>query len=487
MPENPHAAYYALFKAKDPRHDGQFFVGVSSTGVYCRPVCRAKMPKPENCSFHASAAAAEQAGFRPCLLCRPELAPGAAPLDALRSLAQKTARLIEENCGFEMPLGEIARRLGYTLRHLRRAFAAEYHVTPIQYLQTCRLLLAKQLLTDTDLSVLAVAMTAGFGSLRRCNDLFKKRYRLSPRALRRQTPGVQPSQDGLTLALAYRPPYLWDRMLAFLAQRAIPGVEAIHDGEYLRTVRYQDQAGNTSAGWIRVGHREGERVLSVKVAAELLPVLPQILNRVKHLFDLSCNPPAVAETLADMGRFRPGLPLLGLRLPGCADPFEMAVRAVLGQQISIGAARTLAGRLVEKFGAPLATGLPGLSHAFPTASEITRLPGRIGDHLGPLGITGIRAEALRELAEKMLAGEIAFHGGADPEEVVAKLQSIRGIGEWTARYIALRALGWTDAFLPSDYGVKKALAPRSVREIAELAEAWRPWRGYATVNLWNSL
>ncbi len=487
MPENASQAYYSLFKAKDSRHDGQFYVGVSSTGVYCRPVCRAKMPKPENCRFYASAAAAEQAGYRPCLLCRPELAPGAAPLDATLTLAQKAARLLEENCGNGVPLEEISGRLGYTPRHLRRAFVAEYHVSPIQYLQTCRLLLAKQLLTDTDLSVIAVAMAAGFGSLRRFNDLFQKRYRLSPRALRRQAPGELRGKVGITLALGYRPPYLWERMLDFLALRAIPGVEAVRDGEYLRTVRYQDQAGKTYAGWIRVGHRERDQVLTVSVAAELLPVLPQTLARIKHLFDLSCNPQAVAESLAGMDRVRPGLPLHGLRVPGCVEPFEMAVRAVLGQQITVVGARTLAARLVGKFGVPLPTGLPDLTHTFPTAREIAALPGRIGDHLGPLGITGIRAEAIRELAEKMLAGEIAFHPGADPEEEIAKLMTIRGIGEWTARYIAMRALSGTDAFLPSDYGVKKALAPRSEKEIAALAEAWRPWRSYATVNLWNSL
>ena len=482
-----HKAYYSIFKAKDARYDGRFFVGVSSTGIYCRPVCRAKLPKAENCGFYDTAAAAERAGFRPCLLCRPELAPGSAPVDATPSLVRRAARMLEESCGSEEGIGEIADRLGYTDRHLRRVFMAEYNVSPIQYLQTCKLLLAKSLLTDTDLSVIEVAMAAGFGSLRRFNDLFRKRYRLAPTALRKQVRGGTERSSGVTLALGYRPPYPWEKMIAFLALRAIPGVEAVMDGEYLRTVRLASGEGKQLFGWIRVGHRAESGALTVTVDSALLSVLPQVLGRVRHLFDLYCNPDVVYEVLEAMNRIRPDLCVPGTRVPGCFDSFEMAVRAVLGQQITVKGARTLAARLAEKFGVPVRTGIEGLTHVFPSPREIAGLSGPIGDHLGPLGIIGARARTIRELALAHADGVIDFTHCADPEAEVEKLLHIPGIGRWTAQYIAMRAMGWTDAFLHTDYGVKKALEPRTEKEMLALSEVWRPWRSYATVNLWNSL
>lgn len=480
-------AYYSILKAKDARFDGRFFVGVASTGIYCRPVCRAKLPKAENCTFYDSAAAAEHAGFRPCLLCRPELAPGAAPVDATLSLARRAARMLEESCGSEESIGEIAGRLGYTDRHLRRAFAAEYRVTPVQYLQTCKLLLAKNLLTDTDLSVIAVAMSAGFGSLRRFNDLFKKRYRLSPTALRKQAQGDKRQSGNVTLSLGYRPPYPWQRMLDFLALRAIPGVETVADGTYSRIVRLPAGEGGEVLGPVRIGHRPDRNALDVDIDAALLPALPQVLGRIRHVFDLYCNPDVVYEVLEPMNRIRSGLCVPGTRVPGCFDSFEMAVRAVLGQQITVKAARTLAARIAEKFGTPVQTDVPGLTHAFPSPGEIACLSDPIGDHLGPLGVIGARARTIRELALAYVNGAVDFTPCADPEAEIEKLLRIPGIGRWTAEYIAMRAMGWTDAFLHTDYGVKKALEPRTEKEISAMAKAWRPWRSYATVNLWNSL
>ena len=491
MLSTEHRACYTAFKAKDVRFDGRFFVGVSSTGIYCRPVCRAKMPKPENCTFYESAAEAEQAGFRPCLLCRPELAPGSAPgfvpVDAVASLAHRAARMLEENCGSGQNLEEFVQRLGCSDRHLRRAFAAEYKVSPVQYLQTCRLLLAKNLLTDTGLSVTDVAMAAGFGSLRRFNDLFKKQYRLAPTALRRQAAGAEESGGNVTLALGYRPPYLWPQMLDFLAHRAIPGVEAVRDGEYLRTVRFVSGKNKDVCGWIRVGHRPKKNALAVTVDSALLPVLPHVLARVRHLFDLYCEPDAVYETLTAMNAVRPGLCVPGTRLPGCVDPFEMTVRAVLGQQITVKAARTLAGRFAETFGTPVAAEIDGLTRVFPSPAKILALEGPVADHLGPLGITGARARTILKLAETLARGEIDFTPGAQPEQEMQKLLSIPGIGAWTAQYIAMRGMGWPDAFPHTDYGVKKALSPLPEGEILAMAEAWRPWRSYATINLWNSL
>ncbi|MDL2219792.1 helix-turn-helix domain-containing protein [Ruminococcaceae bacterium OttesenSCG-928-O06] len=478
---------YAAFKAKDARFDGRFFVGISTTGIYCRPVCTARQPLQKNCTFYATAAAAEQAGYRPCLLCRPERAPGTAKVDAAANLAYRAARLLEENCGAGQSLEEVAVRLGCTARHLRRVFTEAYHVSPVQYLQTCRLLLAKNLLTDTDLSVLDVAMAAGFGSLRRFNDVFKKHYRLSPTALRKQVPEERRHKGDITLALGYRPPYRWEEMLNFLAARTIPGVDAVQGGEYRRTACFTTAGRAHVYGWLQVGHHPQKHALTVTTSESLLPVLPQVLARVRHLFDLHCDPDAVYETLEGMNDIRPGLCVLGTRLPGSFDAFEMAVRAVLGQQITVKAARTLASRMVEAFGVPVTTGVEGLTHVFPGPQDILAREGPIEGHLGPLGVIASRAKTIYELARALAEGELDLGLSAQPEEEMKKLLAIRGIGPWTAQYIAMRAMEWPDAFLETDAGVKKALAPRTQKELLGMAQAWRPWRSYATVNLWNSL
>lgn len=481
------SALYAAFKAKDTRFDGRFFVGISSTGIYCRPVCRAKRPKSENCTFYSTAAEAEQAGYRPCLLCRPELAPGASITDATANLVCRAARMLEESCGSGQSINETAERLGYTARHLRRVFAAEYNVSPVQYLQTCRMLLAKNLLTDTNLPVLEVAMAAGFGSLRRFNDLFKNKYNLSPTALRKRATEEKSSDGSVTLALGYRPPYPWEKMLNFLAGRAITGVEAVEGGEYSRTVHLKNAEGQAVTGWVRVGHKPKKNALSVTISETLLPVLPQVLARVRHLFDLYCDPDAVYETLRAMNEIRPGLCVLGARVPGCFNPFELAVRAALGQQITVKAASTLAARLVEAYGTPIRTEVDGLTHVFPPPEAVLALGEGVVERFGRLGIIATRSNVIYELARAMTRGEIDFALCAHPEEEMAKLMKIRGIGSWTAHYIAMRAMAWPDAFLETDAGVKKALGAGTPKELLKMAEAWRPWRSYATINLWNTL
>lgn len=478
---------YAAFKAKDSRFDGRFFVGVLSTGIYCRPVCRAKMPKPENCTYYPTAAAAEQAGFRPCLLCRPELAPGTSPTDATVTLARRAASLLEENCSSGQSLKELAARLGCTDRHLRRAFKAEYNVTPVQYLQTCRLLLAKSLLQDTDLPISKIAKTAGFGTLRHFNISFKNQYRLSPTELRRRNSKGNKQSHEITLALGYRPPYQWERILNFLKARAIRGVEIVQNGEYARTVRLPAENGERIDGWIRVGNDPEKNVLNITVSATLLPVLPQVLCNVRHLFDLPCNPEVVYETLSQMNEIKPGLCTFGTRLPGCFDPFEMAVRAILGQQITVKAAGTLSARLTEIYGTPVQTGIEGLTHTFPAPEEILLLKDAITEQFGLLGIISVRSKTISELAQIFADGSIDFGLCAQPEIEMKKLTGIKGIGPWTAQYIAMRTMGWPDAFLETDAGVKKALAPYTEKEIKAVAEAWRPWRSYATINLWNAL
>ena len=474
-------ARYAAFKVKDPRFDGRFFVGVSSTGIYCRPICKAKLPKPKNCAFYTSAAAAEQAGFRPCLLCRPELAPGNAPVDAASSLARRAAWLLEQ--GFDGNLEKLAGRLGCSGRHLRRAFTAEYGVSPVRYVQTCKLLLAKSLLSDTHLPVSEVAMAAGFGSLRRFNDLFKKQYRLAPSALRRAS--AKEKAIGVTLALGYRPPYQWRKILDFLAGRAIPGVEMVAGGAYWRTVHFVTRQQRRLRGWIRIGHQPRQNALAVTVDSALLPILPSILARVRHLFDLYCDPLTVYETLAPINRIRPGFCLPGTRLPGCFDIFEMLVRAVLEQQTNRQAAGALAAGFARSYGAALQTGINGLTHTFPAAQDILALKGSVVGHFSSLGISQASANIIGELAKALACGHIDFNNCAQAKTEMEKLATIAGMEAWTAQYIAMRVLAWHDAFPHADQGAKKALAPLSAREILALAETWRPWRGYATANLWS--
>jgi AraC family transcriptional regulator of adaptative response / DNA-3-methyladenine glycosylase II len=487
-------ALYAAFRAKDPRFDGRVFVGVRTTGIYCRPVCRAKQAARENCTFYASAAQAELAGYRPCLLCRPELAPGRSCQDASARMAVNAARIIDETCGEDLGLGEVARKLGISDRHLRRVFLDEFGVPPVHYLQTARLLAAKGLLTDTGLPVLEVAMASGFGSLRRFNELFRTRYGLAPTELRRRLPGGSGSAASVTVRLGYRPPYRWDAMLAFLEKRAIAGVETVRDGEYLRTVRLRSRNSGTSweaSGWLRVGNLPGKSSLAVTVSESLLPVMPQVLSRVRRLFDLHCDPDAVYRTLEPMNLVAPGLCVPGTRVPGAFDPFETAVRAVLGQQITVRAAGTLAGRIAGELGEPVDTGMEGLSRVFPDP-EILAIPDpespvSTEDRLGALGIIGSRSRAIVGLAAAVVWGKLDLDLLGDPADETVKLTSVRGIGGWTAGYMGMRAGGWPDVFLESDAGIRKALPGRTPRELLALSEKWSPWRSYATVNLWNSL
>ena len=289
------------------------------------------------------------------------------------------------------------------------------------------------------------------------------------------------------LKLAYRPPYRYGEILHFLAGRAIPSVEVVTEAEYMRSVEVRTGANGVCGGWIRVGHLERESALSVTVSETLLPVLSHVLARVRHLFDLDCDPQVMHEVLAPMNQIRPGLYEPGRRLPGCFNAFEMAVRAILGQQITVRAATTLAGRFVAAFGEPIETPHPDITHLFPLPETILGLEGGIEDHLGPLGITSMRARAIRGLAEGFSKGTIRFDPAAEPEAEIERLLKLPGIGPWTAQYIAMRTMGWTDAFLETDAGVKKALAPRTAKEMLRMAEAWRPWRSYAVINLWSSL
>ncbi|MDR1712756.1 MAG: helix-turn-helix domain-containing protein [Coriobacteriales bacterium] len=511
---NNHEQCYRALAAHDARFDGRIFVGCKTTRIYCRPICRVRLPRPENVDFYPSAAAAEAAGFRPCLKCRPELAPGSAVMDAAGQLAHRAALLMEAD-PLDCSLEEVAAQLGITARHLRRVFEQEYGTSPQQFLQTRRLLLAKNLLTDTKLPVTEVAYAAGFGSIRRFNDSFKSHYRLSPSRFRKdglrsqaglpQVPGGGKANRGeasdtITLLLGYRPPLDFAGILGFLAARTIDGVESVCADSYLRAVRLQ-RDGQVFSGWLAVRPAARRDALAVSVSTSLLPVLSAVLARLRCLFDLDCQPDLIHEHLSSMDNLRPAagepgasINILGVRVPGCFDAFEMATRAILGQQVTVKAARTLANRMAVELGEPLRTPFAELTRTFPSAECIAALPEPVADILGPLGVTGTRARAIRALAEALTSGYIELSPAADAPQSMQRLLELPGFGPWTVQYVAMRALHWPDAFPHGDYGVKLALKRLlgsaehpPPKQILALAEDWRPWRSYATMNLWKSL
>jgi AraC family transcriptional regulator of adaptative response / DNA-3-methyladenine glycosylase II len=470
---------YAALKARDARFDGRFFVAVSTTGIYCRPVCPARTPGRERCSFYTNAASAERDGYRPCLRCRPELAPGLAPVDAVRTAAHWVAARIDAGALNEGDLEALAAEYGLSSRQLRRVIEAEFGVTPVELAQTRRLLLAKQLLTDSGLSMAEVAHASGFTSVRRFNHLFKTRYGLNPTALRRHGRPL-PGADAITLKLAYRPPLDWQRLAGFLVSRGAAGVECLQGARYARTASL---AGHR--GWFSAEPLAQQNALRLEVSFGLMPVLAPLLARLRQLFDLDANPRIIEAHLcqdARLARIVRRQP--GLRVPGAFDGFELALRAVLGQQVTVKAASTLAGRFAAAFGEPAVTPFEQLKHFSPEAGKIAAADVQM---LIELGLTKKRAETIRCLARAVAAGGLVLEPGVALEETLERLQSLPGIGPWTAQYVAMRALGYPDAFPHGDLGLAKALGLRKEKEILAAAESWRPWRAYAAHHLWASL
>ena len=467
-------AYLAL-TSRDSRFDGVFYVGVVSTGIYCRPVCPVKAPLAKNCLFFDSAAAAEKAHFRPCLRCRPELAPGNAPIDNGRRIADSLIRHIADGVlEEEASLETLAARFSVSLRQLRRIVHKELGVSPLELKQTRRLLLAKQLLTETALPVTEIALASGFTSLRRFNDAFSKRYRMPPGRLRKLAPV---HSETSTLLLHYRPPFNWAALLDFLRLRALKGVEVVDAVSYARTVKL-----GAHQGWIRV--TQSGSSLQVTFTHSLAPVLSALLLRLRNLFDLDAHPTVIADRLSQDPFLSESLQKdPGLRVPGAFDSFEMMVRAVLGQQITVKAAATLGGRFAGTFGEAISTPVPGLTHLSPAASTVAR---STPEAIASLGIVSSRARALLVLAETC-AHEDLLAVTLQPEQMITRLTALPGIGEWTAHYIAMRALRWPDAFPAADIVVRKNLGGLTAKAAEQRAEAWRPWRSYAVMHIWKNL
>ena len=482
--DQDHRRLYNALTARDSRFDGVFFVGVTSTGVYCRPICPVKTPKAANCRFFGTPQEAEQAGFRPCLRCRPELAPGNAPVDDAQRIAQLIVQRLEEgHLDEKAGLEEISDQFELSSRQIRRIVQKELGVPPIQLLLTRRLLLAKQLLTETTLPMTEVAFASGFSSLRRFNDAFNRRYGMPPTRLRKKATEDAAAITELrtsSLQLSYRPPYDWKALLAFLAARALNGVEHVTDNSYARTV----QLGKTK-GWIRVTQLKKKHALLVEFTHSLTPVLPALLGRVRALFDLDARPDVIAKRLRRDARLASAVRANpGLRVPGAFNGFEMGLRAVLGQQVTVKAATTIAIRFVEAFGESIVTSLPELNRLTPVPARVARAS--IND-IARHGIVAVRARSIIALAEAQGTGELCLEGGAhhNPDDSIRRLAELPGIGPWTAHYIAMRALRWPDAFPKEDIAVRNNLGGVTAKEAEALSQPWRPWRSYAVMYLWS--
>jgi AraC family transcriptional regulator of adaptative response / DNA-3-methyladenine glycosylase II len=482
--DQEHRRLYNALTARDPRFDGVFFVGVTSTGVYCRPICPVKTPKAANCRFFDTPQQAEMAGFRPCLRCRPELAPGNAPVDDAQRIAQLIVqRLEEEHVDEPAGLEAIADQFELSSRQIRRIVQKELGVPPIQLLLTRRLLLAKQLLTETTWPMTEVAYASGFSSLRRFNDAFSRRYGMPPTRLRKKAADTATIGERETsmLLLSYRPPYDWKGVLAFLAARALAGVEHVTGDSYARTVQL-----GKARGWIRVTPSKKKRhALVVEFTHSLTPVLPALLGRVRALFDLDARPDVIAKRLRKDARLAASVKANpGLRVPGAFNGFELGLRAILGQQVTVKAATTIAGRLVEAFGEAIVTPLPELNRLSPSAVRIAQAS--VGD-IARHGIIAARARSLIALAEAQGSGALCLDGAAhhDPDASITRLAQLPGIGPWTAHYIAMRALRWPDAFPKEDIAVRNNLGGVTATEAEALSQAWRPWRSYAVMHVWN--
>lgn len=471
--------FYAALKSRDPRFDGIFFTAVKTTGIYCRPVCPAVTPKLQNIHFYRCATAAEEAGFRPCLRCRPETSPGTPAWLGSSTSVSRALRLIDEGYLDNHAVEELALRLGLGSRHLNRLFREHLGSTPVALAQTRRAHFARNLLDQTGLSMAEVAFAAGFGSVRRFNTVIKKVFGMPPISLRQKSRIQVGSGSPLRFRLPYRPPYDWPGLLQFIRRRAIPGVELVSKAGYSRTISWQGMS-----GIIAVDHLASTHQLELQVHLPSYNNIIDLVNRVKRAFDCGADPLAIGNHLG----FDPLLKNLittspGVRLPSAWDPFEMAIRAILGQQISVKGASTLAGRIVDKFGVSLGEKRqPGLTHLFPSPEELVRAD------LAEVGLTKSRTATIKSFSSAVTEGGLDFSTSQGQDHFINSLTQIKGIGPWTAHYVAMRALGEPDAFPLGDLGLEQAWAKLDpILPLADAANNWHPWRSYAAMHLWRSL
>lgn len=481
--------------ARDPRFDGVFFIGVTTTRVYCRPVCPARVTYPERRRFFPSAAAAERAGFRPCLRCRPELAPGRALCDAVSRLAGSAARRIAAGALNGRSVADLARDLAVSERHLRRALEREMGVSPVELAQTHRLLLSKQLLADTDLSISRIAYASGFQSLRRFNAVFRDRYRMAPKALRHARrgpplPRAEQSSDLLRLTLAYRPPIAWDALLLLLRSTATPGIELFDGRRYGRTVQLNGASGvlfaeDAGTAGARRGldtaspTRAAATHVNIDVSASLVPVLMPLLARLRQLLDLDAEPSVVDAHLNQGGLGALVARRPGLRVPGAIDGFEIALRVLIGPHGgTLGAAPALARRIVEDLGEPIETGIPALARLSPNAARVATAG---ASRLTELGVPQRRADAIVAVARLIADGALRLDPGADVVATHTALREGAGIGDGAATLIVMRALHWPDAFPATDRALERVAGTANG---GGTAERLRPWRAYAAMHLW---
>jgi AraC family transcriptional regulator, regulatory protein of adaptative response / DNA-3-methyladenine glycosylase II len=501
-------------RSRDARFDGRFFIGVTTTGIYCRPICPARAPKDAHVRYFPSAAAAEAAGFRPCFRCRPEASPGTPAWLGTSGIVSRALRLIADGALDDNGVERLADRLGVTARHLRRLFLQHLGATPLEVALTRRVHFAKKLLDETTLSCSQVAFAAGFGSLRRFNGQIRRVFERTPTELRRLTRQHAGTDAGCyRFRLAYRPPFDWDALLEFLEARATPGVESVDGLGYRRTITVDGRHGA-----ITVSRVESGAAIALDVRFPDPRALLFIVERVRRMFDLGADPLVIGEHL----RSDPLLRALsadhpGIRVPGAWDGFELAVRAILGQQISVRAATTIAGRIAAMFGSPVA-GSVGLERLFPTPAQLATAS------IERAGVVPARAETIRSLARHVAGGTLVLgtsvprntmdagttcqdwpsasavvrkdSGGRTRrdltsassvvvDESIQGLTAIRGIGAWTAEYIAMRAFGEPDAFPSGDLVLRRMTGARTARELQQRSETWRPWRAYAVMLLWR--
>jgi AraC family transcriptional regulator of adaptative response / DNA-3-methyladenine glycosylase II len=465
---------YRAVRSRDPRFDGRFFTGVKTTGIYCRPVCPAVTPRQKNVTFYSCAAAAEKAGFRPCRRCRPETSPGTPAWLGTSATVSRALRDINDGYLDNHTVEDLALRLGIGPRHLLRLFDDHLGTTPVAVAQTRRVHFARNLIEQTDLPMTRIALAAGFGSVRRFNDLIRATFRCPPRELRRTA--ARPVSDGaaLTYQLPFRPPYAWEQLTGFLRGRAIPGVESVTDDAYRRTI-----TSGEASGVLEVTPVPGADHLRLRLWLPDLTAVIGVVARVRRMFDCGADPAVIGEhlgadpVLASLVARRPGL-----RLPAGWDPFEMAVRAILGQQVSVAAATTIAGRLVQRCGTQLPQPDGDLTHLFPPPAVLAEAD------LAGIGLTTRRAATVRGFAAAVRDGKLALEAPLGLDDFVERAVALPGIGPWTAQYVAMRAFGEPDGFPASDLGLKHALPGENLQS---RSEAWRPWRAYAALHLWASL